>query len=310
MTNHITLREAVTEQDVAFFWEHLHTYHKRDIMPEPENEDLEYFLDETKYRADIEKLHDRKQDRCHYLLFSRDKQDIGFALTVIYDTEDGKCFLMEFCVFPPFRGTGTGTQCAQVFLSWASAQGAAYTELNCNTAQRQNFWRRAGFVPNGTDEWGVPLMLLPPEKDRQVTVEILSDPEDWQLRKLENGYLSEIGEDMLTEESQEALSCAIANRQITFFLAKRGCRAVGMCSTATVFSTFACKNIGIFEDFYVEPAFRKRGIAHRLAEAAQKWCKDNDISSLSVTCAPCDERMYQSLGFDLCLGSTYACISE
>jgi hypothetical protein len=41
---------------------------------------------------------------CHYLLFSRNGRDIGFALAVLFRSEDGKCFLMEFCVLPEFRG--------------------------------------------------------------------------------------------------------------------------------------------------------------------------------------------------------------
>ncbi|MBS6183315.1 MAG: GNAT family N-acetyltransferase [Erysipelotrichaceae bacterium] len=107
-----------------------------------------------------------------------------------------------------------------------------------------------------------------------ITVEVLTDSEDWQLRKLENGYLAEIGEEILTEEKQESLSLAIADGKITFFLAKRGCRAVGMCSVVTAFSTFACAEVGTFEDFYVEPAFRKQGIARKLAAAAQQWAKE------------------------------------
>ena len=37
-------------------------------------------------------------------------------------------------------------------------------------------------------------MILPPQDDIPITVEILTDPEDWQLQKLENGFLKEIGE--------------------------------------------------------------------------------------------------------------------
>ena len=44
MENQIEVREAITETDVAAFWEQLHTYHKRDIFPEPDSGELEYFL--------------------------------------------------------------------------------------------------------------------------------------------------------------------------------------------------------------------------------------------------------------------------
>lgn len=162
MTNNITIREALTEQDTAFFWEQLHAYHKRDIFPDPNDEDREYFLDDTQYRAAIEALHERPYDRCQYLLFCCSDTVIGFALAAIYHTEDGKCFLLEFCVLPEFRGNGTGTCCAEAFFAWAYAGGARYFEINCDTAQRQRFWKRLGFQMNGYDEWGVSLMRMIP----------------------------------------------------------------------------------------------------------------------------------------------------
>ena len=38
MKNQITIREAITEADIAAFWGQLHTYHMRDIFPDPEDE--------------------------------------------------------------------------------------------------------------------------------------------------------------------------------------------------------------------------------------------------------------------------------
>jgi len=179
-------------------------------------------------------------------------------------------------------------------------------ELNCDSGPRRRFWSRLGFVPNGADEWGVPLMLLPPEQPLPITVELLSGPADWQLMKLENGFLAEIGEDPLTDEKKDRLSAAVAGGKIVFFLAKRACRAVGMCSVAPSFSTFSCGTVGTFDDFFVEPAFRKQGVAGKLARAAQDWCAQQGMASLSVCCAPCDEAMYRSLGFTLPLGGSFA----
>ena len=307
MKNQITIREAVTEQDIAVFWQQLRIYFIRDIFPNPEDEDREYFLSDTEYRADMQKIHDRPQDRCHYLFFHRNGQDIGFAMPVIFNTEDGKCFIMEYCVYPEFRGSGTGKACAAVLIDGARENGALYAELNYGSNERRfRFWESLGFVENGVDEWGEPLMILPPKDEVPITVEILSDPEDWQLKKLENGFLKEIGEQMLTEEKQEKLQQAIRDGKITFFMAKRGYRAVGMCSVAKCFSTFACSDTGVFDDFYIEPAFRRKGAARKLAQAAQQWCSDNTVSSLTVCCSPCDEGMYRALGFDVRLGSTFA----
>ena len=306
MENQITIREAVTDNDVAVFWEQLHIYHKRDIFPDPGSEDLEYFLG-SEYHDSMMKIHSRQQDRCYFLFFHRDGQDIGFVLPVIYSTEDGKCFVMEFCVYPEFRGNGIGKECARVLLDWAKEHGALYAELNHGSNERRrHFWETVGFIENGADEWGEPLMILPPAENVPITVEVLEDPKDWQLKKLENGFLKEIGEEPATEEKQEQLAQAIRDGKITFFVAKRGYRTVGMCSVAKCFSTFACTDTGVFDDFYIEPVFRKKGVARKLALAAQDWCKEKGLASLTVCCAPCDEGMYQALGFDVRLGSTFA----
>ena len=307
MKNQIIIREAISEADTAAFWEQLHSYHKRDVFPDPEDENLKHFLSDTEYRVQIEHVHNRLQDRCYYLFFERNGQDIGFALPAIFTSEDGKCFILEFCIFPDFRGGGTGRECAAVLLEWAKEHGARYAELNYGEDERRlRFWKRVGFVENGVDEWGEPLMLLPPAETVPFTVEILKDPVDWQLLKLENGFKREIGEESLTKIQQKQLQQAVRVGRITFFFAKRGYRAVGMCSVAAYYSTFSCSNVGVFEDFYIEPAFRNRGNARKLAEAAQSWCRENDIASLTVCCAACDEAMYQALGFNTSLGTTFA----
>lgn len=141
---------------------------------------------------------------------------------------------------------------------------------------------------------------------KPLTVEVLTDPDDRQFKELENGFLKEIGESPATEEKQEQLSRAIRDGKITFFVAKHDDRAVGMCSIAKCFSTFACTDTGVFDDFYIEPAFRRKGIARMLAQAAQTRSRKNALASLTVTCAPCDEGMYRALGFDSTLGKTLA----
>lgn len=306
MNDQITIREAVTEADIETFWAQLYAYYRRDILPDPEDSDRDHFLG-SEYRLHMQAVHDRPQDRCWYLFFTQNGADIGFAMPVIFFSEDGKCFLTDFCVFPEFRGGGTGTQCAQALLRWAADRGAQYAELNYGSdVRRKRFWSRIGFIPNGRDEWGEPLMLLPPEKTVPITVEILSDPEDWQLRRLESSFRQAVGEPVLTKEQQARLAQAVRDGILTVFLAKRGYRAVGLCSVARCFSTFGCADTGVFDDFYIEPVFRRQGIARMLAQAAQDWARVQGLSSLIVCCAPCDEGMYQALGFSARLGATFA----
>jgi len=301
MKDPITILDCVTPSDEARFWDHLMAYFRRDILPAHPEDEAYFFGDE--YKALIEDRHRREENRAHYLIFCRGGQDIGMSLTIVYETEDCKQFILEFCVFPEFRGNGTGKACATALLAWGRERGAEFAELNADGERRQKFWRTFGFVPNGCSWWGAPLMLLPPTEKLPITVEQLTDPED--LWNLESSFLREIGEEPLTEEKMAALQTAVEQGRITFFVAKRLVRPVGICSVSRSFSTFACGDVGVFDDFYVEPVFRKQGIARLLAEAAQTWCRENGIASLSVTCAPCDEAMYQALGFSTKLGATY-----
>ena len=310
MDNQITIRELNAPNDIARFWEELYAYFDRDLSPDLDGGEREYFMG-PEYRANVEALHSREKDPLYYLSFQRDGEDIGFSSVVGYPSEDGKFFIMDFCVFPEFRGNGTGRACAAALLDWGRWKGAAYFELNVNTERRRRFWQYAGFFPNGADEWGMALMLLPPEEALHFTVERLEDPESpelgWQLHKLENGFLAEIGEDPLDDSKKEQLAKAIREKKIVFFLAKRGYRAVGMCSVSPCFSTFSCSETGVFDDFFVEPVFRRQGAARLLADAAQDWCRKRAMSSLTVGCSAGDVEMYRALGFQTQLGIMLAC---
>lgn len=298
--NQIHIRMVETEAERAAFWGRLQAYFARDIFPEG-GEDLEEFQSEE-YRPAIQQLRTRQTDPLHFLFLEREGSVIGFAMPVIYASEDGKCFLLEFCVEPQFRGGGTGTACAWALLDWARGRNAAYFELNAGTDARRRFWARLGFVPNGLDEWGEPLMLLPPEEALPVEVSPLEQADLWQLYHLQNSYKQEIGEEPLTDEGKEALRQAADEGRIVFFLARRAGRCIGMCSAAPLFSTYQCRTMAVFEDFYVEPAWRHTGAARQLAAAAQEWCRTQGISSLWAGCAPCDRAMYRALGFEVPLG--------
>ena len=167
-----------------------------------------------------------------------------------------------------------------------------------DNVRRKHFWQSIGFVQNGSDQWGDPLMLFPPKERAPISVEILTDSEDWQLQKLENGFRAEVGVPALTEEMYSKLTAAIQNGETTFFLAKRGYRAVGMCSITRYFSSSICSEAGILSDLYVEPVFRKKGIAQMLCIAAMDFCKENNIVNPSVFCSSKEEKLFQNLNFN------------
>ena len=130
-----------------------------------------------------------------------------------------------------------------------------------------------------------------------------------QLRDLEEAFLCEIREGPMDDSRMERLATAIQREKITFFLAEAEGMDVGICSVSPSFSTVSCGEVGIFDDFYVVPAYRHRGVARLLAEAAQKWCKANNLASLTVGCSPGDVGMYKALGFGEELGIMLAHIT-
>lgn len=124
-----------------------------------------------------------------------------------------------------------------------------------------------------------------------------------ELKVLQLGYKQEIGEDTPTDENFVSLCEAISNGQIIFY----GCidegRLIACCSITPTYSTFNYQMGGVFEDFYIVPEYRHTGIARQLVEFAYR---ESGVGSLTVGCADCDIKMYQSLGFTVPLGNLFA----
>ena len=124
-----------------------------------------------------------------------------------------------------------------------------------------------------------------------------------ELWKLQKAYKAEIGEDEPGEWECARLAAAIQNGQIIFYGAWNDDTLIGCCSITAGFSTFDYAQSGVFEDFYICPEYRHRGIARKLVQYAYQ---ESGVSSLTVGCADCDVRMYQALGFSIPLGNLLA----
>ena len=120
---------------------------------------------------------------------------------------------------------------------------------------------------------------------------------------IHTAYKAEIGEDAPTAEDRDRLRKAMDDGRILFFGAWDGEALVGCCSVTVGFSTFLYAPSGVFEDFYVLPAYRHRGIARALVRCAYEG---SGVCSLTVGCADCDLPMYRSLGFSAELGNLLA----
>lgn len=124
-----------------------------------------------------------------------------------------------------------------------------------------------------------------------------------ELKELQAAYKVEIGEDTPTEEDFKRLYCAIENEEIAFYGCRMEGELVACCSISITFSTFNYERAGVFEDFYIKPEFRHKGIARKLV--AFVW-EQSGVGSLTVGCADCDVEMYKAIGFVIPLGNMLA----
>ncbi|MBQ4447563.1 MAG: GNAT family N-acetyltransferase, partial [Clostridia bacterium] len=84
---------------------------------------------------------------------------IGAAQYNTYQSEDGKCFILDFWVFPEFRGNGTGHRCFYALEDHTRLDGAKYYEINSQKENSIRFWKSIGFEENGKDEYDMPLFI-------------------------------------------------------------------------------------------------------------------------------------------------------
>ena len=123
------------------------------------------------------------------------------------------------------------------------------------------------------------------------------------LWALQIKYKAEIGEEEPDDNKKENLIRAIDEGKICFFGVWDENKLVGSCSVTVGFSTFTYLPSGVFEDFYICPEYRHKGIARQLVQFAYR---ESGVFSLTVGCADCDVKMYQALGFSIPLGNLLA----
>ena len=137
------------------FW-NLHLRYLIDDGIITDEEDIGYFSS-PEYRSVLEDYMRRSRDRHHLVWFLRGGNRIGAASYCTYQSEDGKCFVLDFWVFPEYRGGGTGRRCFEALEKYTKADGAKYYEINSEKPDSVRFWKSLGFSENGRDEYGMPL---------------------------------------------------------------------------------------------------------------------------------------------------------
>ena len=149
--------EEIPIERINEFWE-MHIKYLVDDGIISDEEDIAYFTGKE-YRGILEDHMIRSTDKQHMVWFCRNGERIGAASYCTYQSEDGKCFILDYWVFPQFRGNGTGHQCFEALEQHAKADGAKYYELNSEKEDSIRFWKSLGFVENGKDEYDMLLLV-------------------------------------------------------------------------------------------------------------------------------------------------------
>lgn len=149
--------EEIPVENIDDFWKiHIKYLVNDEIILD--EEEIEYFSG-SEYRDTLLAHMKRDVDKHHMIYFVKDDVKIGAAQYTTYQSEDGKCFILDYWVFPEFRGNGTGHECFYALEKYTKVDGAVYYELNSEKEDSIRFWKDLGFVENGADEWGMKLLV-------------------------------------------------------------------------------------------------------------------------------------------------------
>lgn len=149
--------KEITIDEIDLFWnEHIKYLVDDEIIGD--DEAIRYFTSDE-YRGVIERHMQRNTYKHRLIYFTENGQNVGACSYCIYKSEDGKCFILDFWVFPRFRGNGMGHRCFKALEEYTKADGATYYELNSSKANSIRFWQSNGFTESGKDEYGERLFV-------------------------------------------------------------------------------------------------------------------------------------------------------
>lgn len=149
--------EEIPVERIDEFW-NVHIKYLVDDEIITDQEDIDYFKGEE-YRGILKNHMVRDIDKQHMVYFVRGEQRIGAASYCTYQSEDGKCFILDYWVFPECRGNGTGHKCFEALEQYTKMDGAKYYELNSTKENSIRFWKSLGFVENGKDEYDMLVLV-------------------------------------------------------------------------------------------------------------------------------------------------------
>ena len=117
------------------------------------DEDYKWFFSKE-YREVIMEAFYRETNTLRIVFLQHNGVNIGFAVYVIYHSEDNKCLIVEFNIDDIYRNKGIGTLFFGMLREQVKNEGAAYFALNVSNENNERFWMRNGFIKASKDEHG------------------------------------------------------------------------------------------------------------------------------------------------------------
>lgn len=157
--------KEVSKTNINNYWTLHWEYLNRDIFPfksfdsNVDSNNIDYFKSDE-YRGIWESYMDRDPDKTHFVYFYQGDIHIGCAHYVTYKSEDGKCIIADFWVFPEYRGNSIGHECYYALKNYVQSDGTRYISINVSNNNNHRFWKSLGFEDDGFDEWNKPLMRI------------------------------------------------------------------------------------------------------------------------------------------------------
>lgn len=300
LSNKIQIEEILYE-NVGEFWDDHIKYLVTDGIIS-DKEDIDYYKG-SHYRGILESHMKREPDKQHMVYFIQDGVRIGAASYCTYKSEDGKCFILDYWVFPEFRGNGTGHRCYEALEKYTRADGAKYYELNSEKDASVRFWKSLGFIPNGVDEYDMPLFIkkddgrkIPDSADDKRIISIVDDSK--RKQKISRCILEELPEWFGIQESREKYIEDSANRVMVASF--DGDKPTGfLCLKETGKATVEVAVMGVLKEYH------RMGIGKMLFEKAREIAIEQGYSFIQVKTVQMGRykeyddtnQFYQSLGF-------------
>ena len=159
MNLELKLHKAKTREEIDLFWQKRDQYMREDVIPnctlgKPlDEEDIEWFFSKE-YKEHIMNAFNRSVNPLNIVFFLKNDEYVGFCVYVIYTSEDGKCFIVDYCIDAKYRNQNLGRQFFYILKEQVIKEGAKYFALNLSNENNQRFWESLGFKKSYVDEYG------------------------------------------------------------------------------------------------------------------------------------------------------------